>query len=137
MGIIDDALGITPVEVERAKTEVAIVSNDKDVDSDYEYIRKSLYGLNEKGDEAIDLMLDLARESDHPRAYEVLGQLIKNNAEIAEKLMKLQKTKKEITGESSLPIHNNKTTNNNVFVGTTDDLQRILKNENVINGKTE
>ena len=98
MGIIDDALDIEPTIKQEEIKDVAVVSNDMDIDSDYEYIRRSLYGLNDKGDEAIELMLDLARESDHPRAYEVLGQLIKNNAEIAEKLMKLQKSKKEITG---------------------------------------
>jgi|SaaInlStandDraft_3_1057020.scaffolds.fasta_scaffold03788_5 hypothetical protein len=136
MGIIDDALDIEPTIKQEEIKDVAVVSNDMDIDSDYEYIRRSLYGLNDKGDEAIELMLDLARESDHPRAYEVLGQLIKNNAEIAEKLMKLQKSKKEITGGTQeMPAQN--TTNNNVFIGSTNDLQKLLNDVPVINGQTE
>ena len=105
-----------------------------DIDDDYIAIRKSLYDLSSQGDEAIELMMELARESEHPRAFEVLGQLIKQNAEIGEKIMKLQKSKKEVTimgDNKALPVSGT-VTNNNVFIGSTTDLQRLLKDEQVI-----
>ena len=101
------------------------------VDQDYEDVRKQLFDLAEQGDEAIELMLDLARESEHPRAFEVLGQLIKNNAEIGEKILKLHKSKKEVDKED-LPALRNDPTNNNVFIGTTAELQKMLRDEVVI-----
>ena len=102
-----------------------------DLDDDYNHIRQSLYDLTDKGDEAIELMLELARESEHPRAFEVLGQLIKQNADIAEKLIKLHKTKKEVSKEDNITPTLG-VTNNNLFVGSTTDLQRMLQDENVI-----
>jgi hypothetical protein len=105
------------------------------IDKDYEHIRKQLYDLSDQGDEAIELMLEVARESEHPRAFEVLGQLIKQNAEIAEKLMKLQKTKKEIENVGSTAVANTTdsgVTNNNVFIGSTAELQKMLRDEIVI-----
>ncbi len=104
-----------------------------DLDDDYKNIRRNLYDLASQGDEAIELMMELARESEHPRAFEVLGQLIKQNAEIGEKIMKLQKSKKEVTlmddDKKALP---GTVTNNNVFIGSTTDLQRMLQDEQVI-----
>jgi hypothetical protein len=102
----------------------------KDVESDYEYIRGSLYNLSEKGNESIELMMDLARESEHPRAFEVLGQLIKQNAEITEKLMDLQKNRKKIEEEGT--NNQEKLTQNNVFIGTATDLQKLLSASDVI-----
>ena len=101
------------------------------VDSDYEDVRKQLFDLAEQGDEAIELMLELARESEHPRAFEVLGQLIKNNAEIGEKILKLHKSKKEVDKEE-LPALTKDPTNNNVFIGSTAELQKMLRDEVVI-----
>jgi lipopolysaccharide biosynthesis regulator YciM len=101
------------------------------VDQDYEDVRKQLFDLAEQGDEAIELMLDLARESEHPRAFEVLGQLIKNNAEIGEKILKLHKSKKEVDKED-LPALTKDPTNNNVFIGSTAELQKMLRDEVVI-----
>jgi hypothetical protein len=101
------------------------------VDQDYEDVRKQLFDLAEQGDEAIELMLDLARESEHPRAFEVLGQLIKNNAEIGEKILKLHKSKKEVDKEDLLALRNDPT-NNNVFIGSTAELQKMLRDEIVI-----
>jgi hypothetical protein len=105
-----------------------------DIDDDYIAIRKSLYDLSSQGDEAIELMMELARESEHPRAFEVLGQLIKQNAEIGEKIMKLQKSKKEVAvmGDNKALPASGTVTNNNVFIGSTTDLQRLLKDEQVI-----
>ena len=99
-------------------------------DSDYQRGRKQFYDLAEQGDEAIELMLDLARESEHPRAFEVLGQLIKNNAEIGEKILKLHKSKKEQDKDETLALTGN--TNNNVFIGSTAELQKMLRDEKVI-----
>jgi len=107
--------------------------NESEIQDDYDYARARYYSLTEKGDEAIDLMLDLARESEHPRAFEVLSTMLKQNAEIADRLMELQKKKKEVrlTDNPQLP---NSMTQNNVYVGSTTDLQRMLHNR--INEKT-
>ena len=100
------------------------------VDQDYEDVRKQLFDLAEQGDEAIELMLELARESEHPRAFEVLGQLIKNNAEIGEKILKLHKSKKEVDKEDLPALTKDPT--NNVFIGSTAQLQKMLRDEIVI-----
>ena len=107
-----------------------------DLQKDYDHIRDSLYDLSEQGEEAIELILDVARESEHPRAFEVLGQLIKQKADINDKLMKLHKSNKDIkqVDPGALPPG---TTNNNLFIGSTTDLQRMLQNEKVIDGDTE
>lgn len=98
-----------------------------DIDDDYDFARAKYYNLAEKGDEAIELMMELARESEHPRAFEVLSNMMKQNAEIADRLMDLQKKKKEVktpaNNQQALP-HN--MTQNNVFVGSTTDLQKML-----------
>jgi len=100
--------------------------NEKDVQDDYEFARSKYYELVEKGDEAISLMLDLARESEHPRAFEVLSTMIKQNAEIADRLMELQKKKKDVSQTSIVKGEKPPLTQNNVFVGSSTDLQRIL-----------
>ena len=100
------------------------------VESDYQRVRKQFYDLADQGDEAIELMLELARESEHPRAFEVLGQLIKNNAEIGEKILKLHKSKKEQDDDGTPQISG--PTNNNVFIGSTAELQKMLRDEEVI-----
>jgi DNA-binding MarR family transcriptional regulator len=99
--------------------------DENEVQDDYDYARARYYNLTEKGDEAIDLMLDLARESEAPRAFEVLSNMLKQNAEIADRLMDLQKKKKEVrlTDNPQLP---NSMTQNNVYVGSTTELQRML-----------
>ena len=101
------------------------------IDSDYERVRRDLFDLAGQGDEAIELMLELARESEHPRAFEVLGQLIKNNAEIGEKILKLHKSKKEQDTDDT-PALTQGATNNNVFIGSTAELQKMLRDEEVI-----
>ena len=102
------------------------------IDADYDRVRRDLFDLAGQGDEAIELMLELARESEHPRAFEVLGQLIKQNAEIGEKILKLHKTKKEVDKvEADVPALAG-TTNNNVFIGSTAELQKMLRDEAVI-----
>jgi len=107
-----------------------LTGTNSKVDSDYQKVRKQFYDLAEQGDEAIELMLDLARESEHPRAFEVLGQLIKNNAEIGEKILKLHKSKKDQDKDDTLTLGDK--TNTNVFIGSTAELQKMLRDEIVI-----
>ena len=91
----------------------------------YDFARAQYYNLAEKGNEAIDLMMDLARESEHPRAFEVLSTAIKQNAEVADKLMKLHKEKKEVETINQAALPNNMT-QNNLYVGSATALQKML-----------
>ena len=97
---------------------------------DYKYTRNTLYGLVERGQDAIEVILDLAKESEHPRTYEVAGQLIKTVSETSEKLLQIQKMMDDL--EDDRP--RNQTTNQNLFVGSTAELQKLLKKQNA---KTE
>ena len=106
------------------------------IEADYDQVRQNLYNLAGQGDEAIDLMLELARESEHPRAFEVLGQLIKNNAEIGEKILKLHKRKKDQDKEDK-PALTHKGDTNNVFIGSTAELQKMLRDEKIIDATVE
>ena len=100
-------------------------------DNDYEYTRETLYGLIEKGREGIEEMIEVARQSEHPRAFEVLSGMMKNMADVTDKLMDLNKKHKEINKDDEIKQVGN--TTNNLFVGTTTDLQRLINNEkNVI-----
>jgi len=101
-------------------------NESNEIQDDYDYARARYYNLAEKGDEAIDLMLDLARESEHPRAFEVLSNMLKQNAEVADRLMELQKKKKEVRLADQKQLPNGGMTQNNVYVGSTTDLQRML-----------
>jgi len=107
----------TVIDIKKSKT-------DKDVDTDYEYTRGQLYNLIEKGQEAINGILDVAQNSDHPRAYEVAGNLIKNVADISDKLVDLQKKMKDLDEDKKGPTT---VTNNAMFVGSTSELQKMLK----------
>jgi len=102
------------------------MSEENDINDDYEFARGKYYNLADKGDEAIDLMLDLARESESPRAFEVLSNMLKQNAEIADRLMELQKKTKEIRLSDQKALPNGSMTQNNVYVGSTTELQRML-----------
>ena len=99
-----------------------------DITKDYEYTRGNLYSIIEKGQEAINGILELAQESEMPRAYEVAGQLIKSVSDATDKLMDLQKKLKDVNEEkeSKGPT----TVNNALFVGSTADLQKLLKGQN-------
>lgn len=105
------------------------MSNEKEIQDDYDFARSKYYNLAEKGDEAIELMLDLARESEHPRAFEVLSNMMKQNAEIADRLMELQKKTKDVRQSDDTKQLPNQMTQNNVYVGSTTDLQRMLHNK--------
>ena len=99
---------------------------DKEQEIDYKYTRNTLYGLVERGQDAIEGILDLAKESEHPRTYEVAGQLIKTVSETSEKLLQIQKMMDDL--EDDKPKH--QTTNQNLFVGSTAELQKLLKKQN-------
>ena len=111
-------------KVEDTSTEIKKLSDNKDLQNDYEYSRGQLYNLVEKGQEAINGILDVAQNSDHPRAYEVAGNLIKNVADITDKLVDLQGKMKDINQEKKQTTNNVK---NAMFVGSTSELQKMLK----------
>ena len=124
---IDEALNISSdiVEVEKAPIKKEKPQVD-DIKKDYEYTRANLYSLIEKGQEAINGIMELAGESASPRAYEVAGQLIKSVADTTDKLADLQKKVKDLEEESTKTTNNN-VTNNALFVGSTSELSKLLK----------
>jgi hypothetical protein len=111
------------------KIEKISIESD-DVQKDYEYTRGNLYSLIEKGQEAINGILELAQETEAPRAYEVAGQLIKNVADATDKLLELQKKLKDIEEEKP---RGPTTVNNALFVGSTAELSKLLKQNNIRN----
>lgn len=107
-------------------TEITSIDQSSvDIKKDYEYTRANLYSLIEKGQEAIDGIMELAAESDQPRAYEVAGQLIKSVGDVTDKLIDLQKKLKDMEEETIKTTNN--VTNNAVFVGSTSELSKLLK----------
>ena len=128
---LDNAFNITPEVVKDEK--VGITPEQKpdrftkdEITRDYEYTRGNLYSIIEKGQEAIDGILELAQESEMPRAYEVAGQLIKSVSDATDKLMDLQKKLKDVEEETK--VKGPSTVNNALFVGSTAELQKLLKN---------
>ena len=132
---IDEALNITNdiVEVEKAPIKKEKPQVD-DIKKDYEYTKVNLYSLIEKGQEAINGIMELAGESASPRAYEVAGQLIKSVADTTDKLADLQKKVKDL--EEDKPKTQNNVTNNALFVGSTSDLSKMLK-QGFLNNNTQ
>ena len=131
---LDNAFNITPTEVEVDESDVVVgVDREKpdrlakdDITKDYEYTRGNLYSIIEKGQEAINGILELAQDSEMPRAYEVAGQLIKSVSDATDKLMDLQKKVKDVNEDS--PTKGPSTVNNALFVGSTAELAKLLKN---------
>ena len=125
---LDSALNIKSdiVEVEKVKEDlnIAPIKSD-DIQKDYEYTRANLYSLIEKGQEAINGIMELAGEGGSPRAYEVAGQLIKSVGDVTDKLIDLQKKLKDVEDETVKTTNN--VTNNAVFVGSTSELSKLLK----------
>ena len=131
--VLDEVLGVLdPVEKELGLNKIDIPvpvisrpSKEKeDVDADYEYQRENFYDLIEKGQDAIQGILNVAKESDHPRVYEVAGNLIKQVAEVTEKLGDLQEKMKKL---KEVPNSALKNVTNALFVGSTAELQKLLK----------
>ena len=127
---IDNALNISDAEIEPSKKPVLKkeeVVKVNEIDKDYDYTRGNLYSLIEKGQEAINGIMEVAGESASPRAYEVAGQLIKSVADTTDKLLDLQKKVKDVKEENGSTTNN--VTNNALFVGSTSDLSKILKKQ--------
>lgn len=102
-----------------------VIDIDHDVKKDYDYTRGQLYDVIEKGQEALSGILDVANNTDHPRAYEVAGQLVKSVSDAAEKLIELQKKMQDL---EEGPKSKQKVTNNNaLFVGSTAELSKLIK----------
>ena len=128
---VNEILGLDPSDNEKSmvttesfKPPVERKEGDKDIDVDYDYSRDSYYNLIDKGNQAIEGILEIARESEHPRTYEVAGNLIKQVAEVTEKLGDLQEKMKKL---KEVPDHGPKSVTNALFVGSTAELQKMLK----------
>ena len=127
---VDDT---TIVKEEKRKNQIQKLTDD--VSKDYDYTRGNLYSLIEKGQEAINGIMEVAGETASPRAYEVAGQLIKSVADSTDKLMDLQKKVKEIDEDN--PKTQNTVTNNALFVGSTSELSKMLKDGILNNNNSE
>ena len=127
---LDDTFDVTPIKSEKIDTKIERVekinSSMEDIHKDYEYTRGNLYSIIEKGQEAINGILELAQETEMPRAYEVAGQLIKNVSDATDKLLDLQKKLKDVTKEEESKGPTN-VTNNALFIGSTAELQKLIK----------
>ena len=136
---LNDAFNTDPVEsteiVKEQKRKEQIQKLTDDVSKDYDYTRGNLYSLIEKGQEAINGIMEVAGETASPRAYEVAGQLIKSVADSTDKLMDLQKKVKEIDEDN--PKTQNTVTNNALFVGSTSELSKMLKDGILNNNNSE
>ena len=127
--VLDNVLGITDVVETATQTStlpevVKPKSTDDDVDNDYKYQRENFYQLIERGQDAIEGILELAKETEHPRSYEVAGQLIKNIADVTEKLGDLQSKMKKL---KEVPNSAPRNVTNALYVGSTAELQKMLK----------
>ena len=135
---IDEALNVkseiipTPEDVVSKKKNQIKKTEGQDVGKDYDYTRGNLYSLIEKGQEAINGIMEVAGETASPRAYEVAGQLIKSVADTTDKLMDLQKKVKEVDEDNNKTTNN--VTNNALFVGSTSELSKMLK-QGILNNK--
>ena len=121
---LDELLDIQGEIVQAEKSLPIVSSNEQDKGNDYKYSREIFYGLVERGQDAIEGILDIAKESELPRVYEVAGQLIKTVGETTEKLIDLQAKMKELDKDNSMPDK----VQNNLFVGSSAELQKLLKN---------
>lgn len=117
-----------PVVSDKSDKPITI-HQDESVNPDADYSRSNYYNLIEKGNEALDGILEVAKESQHPRAYEVAANMIKNLSDVTEKLMILQKQQKELKGPQEQMAPQNINVEKAVFVGSTADLLKKLKNE--------
>ena len=121
-----DQILATTQEFQTKENTELVIPQDKDPDSDFEIGRENLYKLLDKGNDAIDGILALAKEGEHPRAYEVAGQLIKTVADVSKDLLELQEKLKKI---KDVPNTGPKSVTNALFVGSTTELQKLLKNK--------
>jgi|TARA_B110000483_G_C17989954_1_gene463107 hypothetical protein len=120
---LDELLDIQGEIVQAEKNLPTVASNDQDKGNDYKYSREIFYGLIERGQDSIEGILEIAKESEHPRVYEVAGQLIKTVSETTEKLIDLQAKMKLLDKDETRPDK----VQNNLFVGSSAELQKLLK----------
>ena len=134
---LNDAFNVSADVVSEEPSEVGITKPERhernDIEKDYEYTRGNLYSIIEKGQEAINGILELAQDSEMPRAYEVAGQLIKSVSDATDKLMDLQKKLKDVEEEKQ--TKGPSTVNNSLFVGSTAELAKMLKSVNIEDNK--
>tara|TARA_R100000541_G_scaffold58840_1_gene70828 strand:- start:516 stop:944 length:429 start_codon:yes stop_codon:yes gene_type:complete len=125
-----------PAETKHAKVDEELESK-KDINDDYTFSRDTYKDLISTGMGSLEALAEIARESEHPRAFEVLAKSIKDIGDVTDKLMSLQKNKQDLVGKKE--EETSKITNNNMFIGSTTDLQRMLldNDEKVINGDTK
>jgi hypothetical protein len=127
---IEKALNVETEIIKKSEiSSIEKISTSEDMERDYSYSRSQLYSLIEKGQEAVNGILDVAASSDHPRAYEVAGQLIKNVADVTDKLADLHKKMKDLNDDYQGP---KSITNNALYVGSTADLLQLIKQEKKI-----
>ena len=125
MSKLDETFNVEPLELTTYKKQEVVQSGspEKDISNDYEYTRENLYNLVENGNAALEDLVELAKQSEHPRTYEVLATLIKTIGDTTDKLSVLHEKQQKLNNE------NESVTNNNLFVGSTTDLIDILKNK--------
>jgi hypothetical protein len=123
---IATTLGLTPLEEVRQHELLPAKSSDNQIVDDFEYARGNLISAIEKGQEALSGILDVAAQSQHPRSYEVVATLLKAVSDANKDLLELQKRRGDLTGEKASPT----TVNNNLFVGSTAELQQLIKKQN-------
>ena len=130
---MNDILGIEGelIEYEEVKTPTVIESNgqEKDVEHDYQYVRQNLHDIIDKGSMSLDALLELAKASEHPRAFEVVGQLTKTLVDANKDLIEVQRKIKELKKDTVEKDNAKNVTNNNLFVGSTADLLKALRNK--------
>ncbi len=127
---LDNLLDINS-DIKQETQIVKVPKRSENIETDYKYARENLYNLVERGQDAIDGILELSKETEHPRAYEVAGQLIKTVSDTAEKLIDIQKKLKDLEKEDS----SIKTQHNHLYVGSTSELQKFLKKSKGNDGK--
>ena len=123
--VLDIAGEVLPVTTQDESKEL-VIPQDKDVEIDFDTGRENLYKMLKKGNDAIDGILALAKEGEHPRAYEVAGQLIKTVADVSKDLMAMQEKLKKL---KEVPNTGPKSVTNALFVGSTTELQKLLKDK--------
>ena len=128
---IDEALNIEVSRTPKISNVKKEDISDNDITKDYDYTRANLYSLIEKGQETLNGIMELAGDSASPSAFEVAGQIIKSVADTTDKLMDLQKKVKEVEEEKTKTTNN--VTNNALFVGSTSELSKMLKQGILIN----
>ena len=124
--VISQSLGVEPLEQTSKITQI-LPAIKAEKNNDYEYARRNLYDIIEKGNDALEHIVDIAKQSESARAFEVVTNLIKTMAETNKDLLALAKTKKEIDRDDSVPEKN--ITNNNLFVGSSAELLKMIKKE--------